>query len=109
MCRNIPVIRQRFDDVFDSGSLDSDKRLFVYVCYQYPSIQVIGSCKYQYLKPVISYMVESDVVNPVIFVVISIFFGWRVLLLLRVCRGGQEVAIVYFRNGYMPQNYTDQV
>ncbi|XP_023654508.1 glutathione synthetase [Paramormyrops kingsleyae] len=49
--RNIPVIRRRFDDVFDTGSLDSDKRLFV---------------------------------------------------------GSQEVAIVYFRNGYMPQNYTEQ-
>uniref|UniRef100_A0A674EBQ4 Glutathione synthetase n=1 Tax=Salmo trutta TaxID=8032 RepID=A0A674EBQ4_SALTR len=24
------------------------------------------------------------------------------------CRDGREVAIVYFRNGYMPQNYTEQ-
>ncbi|KAG7472412.1 hypothetical protein MATL_G00108550 [Megalops atlanticus] len=49
--RNIPVIRRRFDDVYKTGSLDNDKRLFV---------------------------------------------------------DGKEVAIVYFRNGYMPQNYTEQ-
>uniref|UniRef100_A0AAY4EDE5 Glutathione synthetase n=1 Tax=Denticeps clupeoides TaxID=299321 RepID=A0AAY4EDE5_9TELE len=49
--RNIPVIRRRFEEVFKTGSLDQEKRLFV---------------------------------------------------------GGKEVAIVYFRNGYMPQNYTEQ-
>ncbi|XP_072553580.1 glutathione synthetase [Salminus brasiliensis] len=49
--RDIPVIRREFEDVCRSGSLDSDKRLFV---------------------------------------------------------DGQEVAIVYFRNGYMPQNYKSE-
>ncbi|XP_042347190.1 glutathione synthetase-like [Plectropomus leopardus] len=48
---NIPTIRMRFDDVYKTGSLDQDKRLFV---------------------------------------------------------DGQEVAVVYFRNGYMPQNYTSE-
>ncbi|XP_060914352.1 glutathione synthetase [Labrus mixtus] len=49
--RNIPTKRKRFDDVFKTGSLDQDKRLFV---------------------------------------------------------EGEEVAVVYFRNGYMPQNYTSE-
>ncbi|XP_076015443.1 glutathione synthetase [Genypterus blacodes] len=46
--KNIPVIRKRFGDVHETGSLDQDKRLFV---------------------------------------------------------DGQEVAVVYFRDGYMPQCY----
>ncbi|XP_076840551.1 glutathione synthetase [Brachyhypopomus gauderio] len=49
--RDIPVIRRKFEDVCQTGSLDKNKRLFV---------------------------------------------------------GGQEVAVVYFRNGYMPQNYTSE-
>uniref|UniRef100_A0A3Q3G2R7 Glutathione synthetase n=1 Tax=Labrus bergylta TaxID=56723 RepID=A0A3Q3G2R7_9LABR len=49
--KNIPTKRKRFDDVFKTGSLDHDKRLFV---------------------------------------------------------EGEEVAVVYFRNGYMPQNYTSE-
>ncbi|XP_030590685.1 glutathione synthetase [Archocentrus centrarchus] len=49
--RNIHSIRRRFDNVFKTGSLDQDKRLFV---------------------------------------------------------DGKEVAVVYFRNGYMPQNYTSE-
>uniref|UniRef100_A0A672I5Z6 Glutathione synthetase n=1 Tax=Salarias fasciatus TaxID=181472 RepID=A0A672I5Z6_SALFA len=49
--RNIHTIRRRFDDVYKTGSLDQDKRLFV---------------------------------------------------------DGKEVAVVYFRNGYMPQNYTSE-
>ncbi|XP_014864710.1 PREDICTED: glutathione synthetase-like, partial [Poecilia mexicana] len=49
--RNIPTVRKRFDDVYKTGSLDPDKRLFV---------------------------------------------------------DGKEVAVVYFRNGYMPQNYTNE-
>uniref|UniRef100_A0A8C9V7T6 Glutathione synthetase n=1 Tax=Scleropages formosus TaxID=113540 RepID=A0A8C9V7T6_SCLFO len=49
--RNIPVIRRRFSDVFKTGLLDQDKKLFV---------------------------------------------------------DGKEVAIVYFRHGYMPDNYTEQ-
>nr|XP_020473606.1 glutathione synthetase [Monopterus albus]XP_020473607.1 glutathione synthetase [Monopterus albus]XP_020473608.1 glutathione synthetase [Monopterus albus]XP_020473609.1 glutathione synthetase [Monopterus albus] len=49
--RNIPTIRRRFDDVYETGRLDQDKRLFV---------------------------------------------------------GGQEVAVVYFRDGYMPQNYASE-
>ncbi|XP_077400553.1 glutathione synthetase-like [Vanacampus margaritifer] len=48
---NIASIRKRFEDVFESGKLDEDKRLFV------------------------------------------------------DCR---EVAVVYFRNGYMPQNYKSE-
>uniref|UniRef100_A0A8C9TGJ1 Glutathione synthetase n=1 Tax=Scleropages formosus TaxID=113540 RepID=A0A8C9TGJ1_SCLFO len=51
ICRNIPVIRRRFSDVFKTGLLDQDKKLFV---------------------------------------------------------DGKEVAIVYFRHGYMPDNYTEQ-
>ncbi|XP_029362310.1 glutathione synthetase [Echeneis naucrates] len=49
--RNISTIRKRFEDVWKTGSLDQDKRLFV---------------------------------------------------------NGQEVAVVYFRNGYMPQNYVSE-
>lgn len=49
--RNICTVRKQFADVFKTGSLDQDKRLFV---------------------------------------------------------DGQEVAVVYFRNGYMPQNYTSE-
>ncbi|XP_030624793.1 glutathione synthetase [Chanos chanos] len=49
--RNIPVIRRQFDEVYKTGSLDENKRLFV---------------------------------------------------------DGQEVAIVYFRNGYMPNNYSSE-
>lgn len=49
--RNIPTIRKRFDDVWTTGTLDQDKRLYV---------------------------------------------------------DGQEVAVVYFRNGYMPQNYISE-
>ncbi|TRY54056.1 hypothetical protein DNTS_034490 [Danionella cerebrum] len=49
--RKITVIRRQFEDVFRTGSLDEDKRLFV---------------------------------------------------------DKHEVAIVYFRNGYMPQNYTSE-
>lgn len=49
--RNIPTKRKRFDDVFKTGSIDEDKRLFV---------------------------------------------------------DGEEVAVVYFRNGYMPQNYASE-
>ncbi|KAF7646405.1 hypothetical protein LDENG_00188240 [Lucifuga dentata] len=49
--RNITTIRRQFEDVYNAGTLDQDKRLFV---------------------------------------------------------DGQEVAVVYFRNGYMPQNYTSK-
>ncbi|XP_059188474.1 glutathione synthetase-like [Centropristis striata] len=49
--RNIPTTRKRFDDVYKTGSLDQDKKLFV---------------------------------------------------------DGNEVAVVYFRCGYMPQNYTSE-
>uniref|UniRef100_A0A146YVD4 Glutathione synthetase n=2 Tax=Fundulus heteroclitus TaxID=8078 RepID=A0A146YVD4_FUNHE len=49
--RNIPSVRKRFDEVYEKGSLDPDKRLFV---------------------------------------------------------DGKEVAVVYFRDGYMPQNYINE-
>nr|XP_046252983.1 glutathione synthetase [Scatophagus argus] len=49
--RNIPTKRKLFEDVWKTGSLDQDKRLFV---------------------------------------------------------DGEEVAVVYFRNGYMPQNYVSE-
>ncbi|KAK2851026.1 hypothetical protein Q5P01_007302 [Channa striata] len=49
--RNIPTVRKQFDDVYNTGFLDQDKRLFV---------------------------------------------------------DGHEVAVVYFRNGYMPQTYTSE-
>lgn len=49
--RNISTIRKRFEDVYKTGSLDQNKRLFV---------------------------------------------------------DGKEVAVVYFRNGYMPQNYISE-
>ncbi|XP_041859049.1 glutathione synthetase [Melanotaenia boesemani] len=49
--KNISTIRKRFDDVYKTGSLDQNKRLFV---------------------------------------------------------DGKEVAVVYFRNGYMPQNYISE-
>lgn len=31
VCRNIPVIRKKFEEVSRGGSLDGDKRLFVWV------------------------------------------------------------------------------
>uniref|UniRef100_A0A9L0JIW7 Glutathione synthetase n=1 Tax=Equus asinus TaxID=9793 RepID=A0A9L0JIW7_EQUAS len=51
LARNIHVIRRRFEDVFEKGSLDQDRRLFM---------------------------------------------------------DGQEVAVVYFRDGYMPSQYSQQ-
>uniref|UniRef100_A0A3Q1EE96 Glutathione synthetase n=1 Tax=Acanthochromis polyacanthus TaxID=80966 RepID=A0A3Q1EE96_9TELE len=51
LCRNIPVIRRKFEEVSRRGSLDGDKRLFI---------------------------------------------------------DGLEVAVVYYRYGYMPDNYTEQ-
>lgn len=51
LAKNIHVIRRRFEDVFENGSLDEDRRLFM---------------------------------------------------------DGQEVAVVYFRDGYMPSQYSPQ-
>uniref|UniRef100_A0A671UI33 Glutathione synthetase n=1 Tax=Sparus aurata TaxID=8175 RepID=A0A671UI33_SPAAU len=42
LCRNIPVIRRKFEDVSRRGSLDDDKKLFVCVCIYFYSCETFS-------------------------------------------------------------------
>lgn len=114
--RNIPVVRRKFSDVSRGGSLDESKRLIMWakkatvmsfkaltnsgliiVAHAFGS-EVILNYDYNFFH-------FSRMIEVLLFSVI-LFFRCT---LMALCRDGQEVAVVYYRYGYMPQHYTEEV
>lgn len=84
----------QFDDVCETGSLNQDKRLFVYVCLS-QNLTLIKCIKCASHTSEVCVIHGSSVQFPSLC--ISSLFS-----------DGHEIAVVYFRNGYMPQNYVSE-